>query len=134
LKAGKKLAKREAGIYIKFRNVPCLLSYCPRDTNWLEMRIQPELGFALELNAKVPEKNYVVPVKMDFCHECIFGANTAEAYEVLLEDVLKGDQSVFVRNDEIEHAWKIIDSIKRKKFSVKKYKTEPETFDVRWRV
>jgi len=122
LKTGKKLNKQGASIYLKLKEVTCLLNVCPRDTNYLEIRIQPDLGFALEVNAKLPGKNAVVPVKMDFCHECIFGRNTAEAYEVLLEDVINGDQSVFVRNDEIEYAWKIIDKVRKKRTKVYAYK------------
>ena len=144
LKTGKKLDKKDTSIHIKFKKVNCLLAYCPRETNYLEMRIQPELGFALQLNSKVPEKNIVVPVKMDFCHECIFGKETAEAYEVLLEDVIEGDQSVFVRNDEIEYAWKVIDKIRAKKLKVYPYKkgsVGPEELkkfakkhNMRWRI
>ena len=72
----------------------------------------PEAGFYLELNAKVPgESQEVVPVKMEFCYSCLFGPNTPEAYETLLQDVIRGDQSVFVRSDEIEDSWRIIDKI-----------------------
>ena len=52
---------------------------------------------------------------MNFCQSSEFGLNTPDAYQNLLLDVIKGDQSVFVRNDEIEYAWKIIDKVKRGK-------------------
>ena len=58
---------------------------------------------------------------VDFCHSCITKHKSAEAYQVLLQDVIKGDQSLFVRNDEIEYAWKIIDDIKAKKLKVYDY-------------
>jgi len=118
---GKKLDKREAIIRLNLKRVKCLLDYCPREPNHIEMRIQPDLGLAIYLNAKVPNKQEVTPVKMDFCYECLF-ANTPEAYEVLLQDVIKGDQTTFVRNDEIEHAWKIIDTIRKKKLPLTTYK------------
>lgn len=121
LTTGKKLDKREAVITLTFKRVKCLLNTCPRETNTLELRIQPDLGFALNLNAKIPGTQEVTPIKMDFCYECVFG-NTPDAYEVLLQDVMNGDQTTFVRNDEIEHAWKLIDTIKRKKLPVKPYK------------
>jgi len=77
----------------------------------------------LQLNGKVPGVTYdVTPIKMDFCHSCLFGPNTPQAYEVLLQSVLKGDQSVFVRFDEIEHSWKLIDEIKTQKHVVHEYK------------
>ena len=94
------------------------------------MKIQPDAGFHLKLNAKVPgKKENIMPVKMDFA-ESSFGMNTPEAYETLLEDVIRGDQSVFVRNDEIEHAWKIIDSVKKEKvYSYKKGSKGPKQLE-----
>ena len=79
------------------------------DPNYLVIRIQPDEGFTFEINSKEPgSNNKLVNVKMDFCHHCIL-IKTQESYEKLLLDVVKGDQSVFVRDDEIENSWKIID-------------------------
>lgn len=124
IKAGKNLDKNEVSIHIKFKKTDCLLSKtCPMDENKFIIRIQPERKFELVINSKVPGKKFdVSPVKMEFCHSCLFGPNTPEAYEVLLEEIIKGDQSFFVRNDEIEAAWKIIDSIKKQKNKVHIYK------------
>ena len=114
--------KKETSIHIKFKEVDCLLSkFCPGDTNYFSIRVQPHDGFSFELNSKVPgQKNFTKPVKMDFCQGCRSQPNTPEAYENLLQDVYKGDQSVFVRNDEIEHAWNIVDRV-----NVAKYKIHP---------
>ncbi len=122
IRAGKFLDKKETSIHIKFKEVPCLLSKsCPSDTNYFTIRIQPNDGFSLELNSKMPGmKNRVKPVVMDFCQGCRNQPNTPEAYENLLNDVIRGDQSVFVRDDEIEYAWKIIDRV-----NVRKYKVHP---------
>ena len=49
---------------------------------------------------------------MEFCHSCLFGAITPEAYEVIFEEILRGEQSISVRFDEIEYAWKVIDALK----------------------
>ncbi|NQV91876.1 glucose-6-phosphate dehydrogenase [Candidatus Woesearchaeota archaeon] len=116
IKAGKGLDKNEVSIHLKFKPVECLLSEaCPADTNYLTMNIQPKAGFEIELNTKVPfKKNIVKPVIMSFSHENYF-PKSPEAYENLLWDVMNGDQSVFVRNDEIEAAWKLIGSIKHNK-------------------
>ncbi|MBL4588009.1 glucose-6-phosphate dehydrogenase [Candidatus Babeliales bacterium] len=113
LKTGKSLPKKEAAIHIKFRQSTCLLTEnCPVDSNYLTISIEPDEGFFLEINAKKPGLNYAItPVTMNFCHKSLFGPNTTEAYEALLTDVIRGDQSVFVRADEIEHAWKIIGNI-----------------------
>lgn len=122
IKVGKALKKKSASMHLKFKEVDCLLSKtCPSDTNYFSMRIQPNSGFEIELNSKVPgKKSEVLPIKMEFCEKCRFGPNTPEAYETLLEDVMNGDQSAFVRNDEIEYAWKIIDSIKGKVYTYEK--------------
>lgn len=109
LSTGKCLNKTESSIVIKFKPVKCLLDYCPATTNMLTINIAPDEGFYLSLNVKTPGiANQVQPVSMDFCHSCLFGPNTPEAYEVLLVDVINGDQAAFLRSDEIELAWKII--------------------------
>ena len=124
LKTGKHMPEKTTAIHIKFKPVKCLLSKaCPSDTNYLTFEVFPEAGFYLELNAKVPGVSQeVVPVKMEFCHSCLFGPNTPEAYETLLHDVIRGDQSVFVRSDEIEDSWKIVDEIKSWDSKVYPYK------------
>lgn len=120
LKTGKFLDKREASIHLKFKMVECLLTKsCPTDSNYLTIRVQPNEGIIFEINAKVPGETYqVLPVKMEFCHSCLYGPKSPEAYENLLNLVIQGDQSVFVRNDEIEAAWKVIDSIAKQKNSI----------------
>ncbi|MBD3231068.1 glucose-6-phosphate dehydrogenase [Candidatus Dependentiae bacterium] len=124
LKTGKALDKKEASIHLKFKMVKCILSKsCPTDSNYLTIKITPEEGFFLELNAKLPGvKDKITTVKMDFCHPCTFGPNSPGAYEMLLLDVINGDQSIFVRSDEIELSWKIIDQIDKNKLNLYKYK------------
>ena len=101
----------------------CLLSEnCPSDTNYFTIMVQPNGGFSLELNTKIPgEKNGVIPVNMNFSHNSRFGLDTLGAYGNLLDNVLRGDQSVFVRNDEIEYAWKVVDKVLNKKYNVYQY-------------
>ena len=89
----------------------------------MTIKILPDEGFFLEINAKIPRiSNEVTTVKMDFCHACTFGPNTPAAYESLLSDVIKGDQSTFVRSDEIEESWKIVEQIDMEKLKVYPYK------------
>lgn len=113
LKTGKKLDKTETIIQIKFKQVDCLLARkCPSDTNYLTIRVSPDPAFSLTLNAKKPGvSNEVVPVNMDFCHSCLFGEAIPDSYEVLLQEIVRGEQATSVRFDEIEYAWKFIDSI-----------------------
>ena len=95
---------------------------CPTDSNWLTIQIAPEAIFLLTLNAKRPDSaDQVMPVGMEFCHSCLFGLQTPEAYEVLLEEIMRGEQSISVRSDEIEHAWKLIDVIENQKLPLFRY-------------
>lgn len=111
---GKFLDKKDTSIRIRFKPVRCLLDWCPSEPNYLVIQIQPHESFDLELNAKVPYKtNEVVPVKMAFSHSTMFGPNTPEAYEVLLSDIVSGDQSAFIRSDEVDLSWKIIQQIQK---------------------
>jgi len=123
LKTGKRLDKKETIIHIKFKQVDCLLMRgCPTDSNWLTIQIAPEAIFLLTLNAKVVgSSDQVMPVGMEFCHSCLYGLQTPEAYEVLLEEVMRGEQSISVRFDEIEYAWKLIDAIELEKLPVYSY-------------
>ena len=54
----------------------------------------------------------VRPVRMNFSYDAEFGAYTPEAYERLLLDAIAGDATLFLRRDEVETAWKIVDSIR----------------------
>lgn len=123
LKTGKCLDKKETIIHIKFKPVDCLLTHnCPVPSNWLTIQVFPEETFSLSLNVKKPGyKDEVVPVPMEFCHSCLFGAMTPQAYEVVLEEVMRGEQSISVRFDEIEYAWQVIDKIRAMKLTVHSY-------------
>lgn len=123
IKTGKYLDKKETAIYIKFKQVDCLLTRnCPSDSNYLTIEVSPEAKFSLRLNVKKPGlTNDVTPVDMEFCHSCLFGPITPEAYEVIFEEVMRGEQSISVRSDEIEYAWKVIDAIKAMNLPVYAY-------------
>lgn len=124
LKTGKKLDKQETVIHIKFKQVDCLLARkCPSDTNYLTIRVSPEAVFSLTLNVKKPGvSSEVVPVNMDFCHSCLFGETVPESYVTLLHEIIRGEQAVSVRFDEIEYAWKFIDSIDQTEVPVYHYR------------
>ncbi len=115
LRTGKRLKERVAEINVVFKQNPDILfsTHVENiDPNMLIIRIQPEEGISLQFSAKVPGKKMVMDtVRMDFCHECKFGPNTPEAYERLIHDAITGDQTLFTRWDEVEHAWVIIDKI-----------------------
>lgn len=126
LKTGKCLDKQETVIHIKFKQVDCLLARdCPSDSNYLTIKIAPEATFSLSLNAKKVGEQSVMPIKMEFCHSCLFAAQTPLAHEILLSEVIRGERSIAVRFDEIEYAWKVIDHIEALQLPVSQY--EPRT-------
>jgi glucose-6-phosphate 1-dehydrogenase len=120
------MAGKETVIHLKFKQVDCLLKHgCPMESNWLTIRVWPEGTFTLTLNAKKPGfSDELVPITMDFCHSCIFGISASEAYETLLEDIMRGEQATAVRFDEIEYAWRVIDTVRDRKFPLYSYKPE----------
>jgi len=112
IKTGKALDKKETSIHVTFRKSPHLRTELGGGSNVLTIAVEPNEGFSLTLNGKEPGKaDATIPVTMNFNHSSIFGPNTPQAYEVLIADALRGDQSVFVRFDEIEESWKIVDDM-----------------------
>ena len=83
------------------------------DANALTLRLQPDEGIHLRFNGKVPGNSAELrPVKMAFHYNAEFGAYTPEAYERLLLEAMAGDATLFIRRDEVEAAWKIVDPIR----------------------
>jgi glucose-6-phosphate 1-dehydrogenase len=117
LRTGKHLPQSTSEARIQFRPTPNVLfaAQCgpSLDANALALRLQPQEGIYLRFNGKVPGMNMSVrPVRMNFSYDAEYGAYTPEAYERLLLDALVGDTTLFIRRDEVEAAWRIIDSIR----------------------
>ena len=82
------------------------------EQNVLVIRIQPDEGISLRMQAKVPGTSFrIESVKMDFHYGTSFGKASPEAYERLLLDAMAGDATLFARRDEVEQAWAFIDTI-----------------------
>jgi len=113
LRSGKRLPKRTTEIAIQFQRLPhSLFGEGASAPNVLVIRVQPEEGIALRFSAKVPGERYRPrTVSMDFRYGTAFAAASPEAYERLLLDALKGDQTLFTRKDEVEAAWKLVGGI-----------------------
>jgi glucose-6-phosphate 1-dehydrogenase len=129
ISAGKKMANAEVGIHIKFKKPKNIVAH-PLATphNWLTIQLSPDAIFSLQLNVQnTAQQDALVPVDMVFCHSCLFGTRKSQAYETLLQDVIAGKIESAVRYDEIEAAWRIIDSIENKNLPLFVY--EPASFD-----
>ncbi len=116
LRHGKRLPKRAAQITIQFKAPPAVLfaaaTSAPLQTNLLSIRIQPDEGISIQMNAKVPGGEVAIqPVKMDFQYGGSFGNQSPSAYERLLHDVMQGDATLFIRGDEAERSWEIMDPL-----------------------
>ena len=114
LKAGKALNKRQAEIRVQFRHAPGNV-YGERQgrvehvTNELVIRIQPDEAIYLRINTKVPGLGHRLDqTNLDLHYKSAFNAiELPDAYERLILDVINGDKRLFIRNDELEAAWKL---------------------------
>jgi glucose-6-phosphate 1-dehydrogenase len=118
LRTGKYLPQSASEVRVQFHSTPHVLfaAQCgPKlDANALALRLQPNEGISLHFNGKVPGMSLGVrPVRMHFSYDAEFGAYTPEAYERLLLDAIAGDATLFIRRDEVETAWRIVDSIRK---------------------
>jgi glucose-6-phosphate 1-dehydrogenase len=118
LRTGKRMAKAQSTISICFKNPPLQFF---RDThvsctnpNWLLMGIQPEESIRMEMTVKEPglEMNTRL-TSLDASYRKD-DEHVIDAYEDLLLDVIQGDRSLFLRSDEVEYAWRIVDPILQK--------------------
>jgi len=115
LRSGKGLPHKLTEITIEFKRVPHLLfpENVALTPNHLTLRIQPNEAIHLSFATKMPGAGMrVEPVDMEFHYDDRFEETALpEAYERLLLDALQGDASLFIRADEIELAWRIIDPL-----------------------
>ncbi len=119
LRTGKRLQKRATEILVRFRPVPHSIfgNGTKAIPNSLLVGIQPEENITLNLMAKVPGLDRdgirLRPVALDIATPDAFaGPQGRIAYERLLLDLIEGDQTLFVRRDEVEAQWTWIDGIR----------------------
>jgi glucose-6-phosphate 1-dehydrogenase len=115
LRSAKALAKRSSEVIIQFLCPPHLMFPLPPGAtlqcNRLTMEIQPNEGIHLNFQTKVPDQGMgLKPADLKFHYADAYpGVVIPEAYERLLQDALAGDAALFMRSDEIERAWEIVD-------------------------
>jgi glucose-6-phosphate 1-dehydrogenase len=118
LRTGKRLARKITEIAVTLKPVPHLafsqdgsLGVRP---NQLVLTLQPNEGVSLRLGAKIPGTRMIIrPVNMEFLYGTAFLSQSPEAYERLITDAMRGDATLFTRNDEVEAQWRICDPIVR---------------------
>ena len=115
LRTGKRLPERLTEIAVVFRRPPVTLFQnagdCEPTPNVLRLRLQPDEGFRLSFDVKMPGEGFKVTTReLSFDYQDTFGA-FPDAYETLLHDILEGDPTLFVHADEAEEAWRIYHAV-----------------------
>jgi glucose-6-phosphate 1-dehydrogenase len=117
LRTGKRLRQRLSEIAVVFRDPPHSIfpKMEQRRGNALIIRLQPDEGITLRMTIKEPGQGGMrlteVPLDMTFAEALGQEVTMADAYERLVMDVIRGDQTLFMRGDEVEAAWEWLDPI-----------------------
>ncbi len=117
LRTGKRLPHDRTMVSLRFKQPPQqLFRETPMEhiePNWIVLSIQPEESMHIELQAKEPGldmRTRTLPLRACFRTD---GERRLGAYEALLLDVIEGDRSLFIRFDEVEWSWRVVDPILR---------------------
>ena len=135
IRTGKCMPAKVSEVLVRFREPPRTL-FLKQETsvvypNELVIRVAPEEGISWHINGKVPGGTLSIKrVAMSFDYADTFKAEPPEAYERLLHDAITGDQTLFIRGDEAEAAWEVIDPIEQawSKSSDKPHQYTPNTW------
>jgi glucose-6-phosphate 1-dehydrogenase len=115
VRTGKRLPKRVTEVVLQFQRPPHLPISAGQvrglEPDALILHIQPDEGITLRFGAKVPGHHEVRSASMEFSYEATFREESPEAYERLMLDALIGDPTLFIRSDEVEQCWRIVDPI-----------------------
>ena len=116
LRTGKRLARKVTEIAVTLRPVPHLAfrqeGSIGVQPNQIVLTMQPNEGVSISLGAKIPgTRMRIRPVNMEFLYGTAFLSQSPEAYERLIMDAMRGDATLFTRDDEVEAQWTIIDPI-----------------------
>ena len=116
LRTGKRLSRKVTEIAVTLKPVPHLALKTEGSVgvlpNQVILMVQPDEGVSVSLGAKIPGPRLRIrPVNMEFHYGTSFMSQSPEAYERLILDAMRGDATLFTRNDEIEALWGIIDPV-----------------------
>lgn len=126
LRTGKRMHQRLTKITINFHCAPVSIfqffqTTCPIEPNTLTITLQPDEGFNLKFHVKaVGQPVTLTSQRLHFKYSEAFGP-LPDPYENLLLDVIIGNQTLFVRYDEVEYAWKLYDPLLKKHIPVISY-------------
>ena len=116
VRTGKYMHEKSTLITIQFKEAPHYSFPEEAATTWrankLTFSIQPQMDIRIRFQAKQPGPEMLLnPVDMVFSYAQAYDGKEPEAYETLLEDVIEGNATLFMRGDQVEAAWKVIEPI-----------------------
>ena len=117
LRTGKRLTRKVTEIAVTLKPVPHVAFQGTEmgrrvRPNVLVLTVQPNEGVSLSIGAKIPGSRMAIrTVNMEFLYGTAFLSQSPEAYERLIIDAMRGDATLFTRNDEVEAQWTICDPI-----------------------
>jgi len=111
LRTGKRLPRRTTQIAVTFKPPPVCIFHgseddCPIQPNVIVLTLQPNESFEVRFEVRTPGSNHVVSKPLAFDYEAEF-EQIPDAYQTLIFDVMQGDQTLFVRADEVEASWRL---------------------------
>jgi glucose-6-phosphate 1-dehydrogenase len=113
IRTGKRLPRRVTEVALQYHQVPFLplpkSAITSVEPNTMVLNIQPDEGITLEFAAKVPGPTFRTRgVALEFRYNKAFVEQAPEAYERVLRDAFLGDATLFIRSDEVDQAWQVV--------------------------
>jgi glucose-6-phosphate 1-dehydrogenase len=125
IRAGKYLAVTCTETLIRLRKPPTMYTQYKLESNYVRLRISPDVVLAFGLNVTSPEDESQNLVSELIASRRPF-AKEMDAYERVLSDAMAGDATLFAREDYVEEAWRIVDPVL--KAGTELYEYEPTTW------
>lgn len=114
VRSGKRLVSKATEIVLRFKkppHIPFKLQE-PLSADRLVLRLVPDEGISFRFNTKKPGQGIALErVSMNFYYDESFKRPNPDAYETLLLDAMLGDATLFMRADEVEAQWRIVDPL-----------------------
>ncbi len=115
IRAGKRMDHQSTRIVIEFKKLPGIEFFSDfknQNPNLLVVEIQPNEGLFFQINAKRPGNTFAMErINLNFSQSAQVQSNSPEAYERLILEAMRDNQSLFTRWDELECSWQFVDSI-----------------------
>jgi glucose-6-phosphate 1-dehydrogenase len=125
IRAGKSLPVTCTEIVVRLREPPIVFPTCCRTRNYFRFRVSPDVTAAFGLTV-MDRQEKMIGEQVELLASRYRGAEETDAYERVLGDAMRGDATLFAREDYVEEAWRIVDSVLKAGTPV--YEYEPGTW------